>query len=77
MWLCRKDSWQYIEEESSVPDSKWKKDDGKALATIVLACERTQYSLVQQCKSVKQTWAALKKRHDHISIPASAVTVKK
>ena len=56
-----------VQAESSVQDSKWKKGDGEALATIVLAC-----------KSTKQAWAALKERHDNLSIPASSsvATVK-
>lgn len=77
MLLRRDDLWQYIEEEKAVNDVKWKTGDGKALATISLACERTQYSLIQPCKTSREAWHALKERHEKLSTTASAATVKR
>ena len=37
--LRRDDLWQFIEGESSSQDVEWKTADGKALATIALACD--------------------------------------
>ena len=40
MLLRREDLWHCIDENALPLDVKWKKADGKALATIVLVCER-------------------------------------
>ena len=45
--------------------------------TIVLACERQQYSLILPCKTSKDAWFALKNHHEKMSTPASAAAVKK
>ena len=49
--LRREDLWHCIDENGFPLDVKWKKADGKALETIVLACERQQYSLIQPSSS--------------------------
>lgn len=77
MLLRREDLWKYVETKTAAADENWKTADGKALASIVLACERTQYSLVQQCKTSREAWLSLKKRHEELSNPASASAVKK
>ena len=77
MLLRREDLWHCIDENALPLDVKWEKADGKALATIVLACERQQYSLIQSCKTSKDAWLALKNHHEKMSTPASAAAVKK
>ena len=67
------DLWHCIDEDASPLDVKWK----KALATIILACERQQYSLIQPRKTSKDAWFALKNHHEKMSTPASAAAVKK
>ena len=75
--LLRREDLRHCFNENALPvDVKWKKADGKALATIVLVCEQQQYSLIQPCKTSKDAWLALK-NHEKMSTPASAAAVKK
>lgn len=68
MLLRRDDLWQYVEAKAASTDAKWISADGKALATIALACERTQYTLIQPCKTSGEAWRVLKERHEKMSV---------
>lgn len=66
MFLVREELWNVVSEATPaapIPDA-WHKADKKALATIALSIEQSQYPLIKDCSTAKDMWEALKQYHE-------------
>ena len=55
--LCRDDLWEYVSESIPTADIRtvsWRKGDAKALGTITLVCEKSQFSIIRHCKHARE-----------------------
>lgn len=78
MLLMREDLWQFVEED--IPSSQlreWKKGNEKALATIVLSLDKSQYSYVNKCNNAKDAWLLLQDHYENKTLVSKISMLKK
>lgn len=62
MYLIREDLWRYVNNEISptnLQSSSWLRGDEKALATIALGCDKSQFALFRSCTHAREAWFAI------------------
>ncbi|KXJ69496.1 hypothetical protein RP20_CCG026793 [Aedes albopictus] len=78
MLLIREGLWKHISEEVPNPvTSEWKQGDDKARATIALFVEDNQHSIFRDCRTARETWEALKKHHQSVSLTSRVTLLKR
>lgn len=80
MFLCRDDLWKYVEDAipaENLQDNVWKRGNSKALATISLGCETSQFSLVRNQIFARNAWRELKNYHEKRTVLSMITLIKK
>lgn len=81
MLLIREELWHVITkpkpEEPDESDDDWDRDDQRALATIGLCLEESQYSLVKKKESAKEAWESLKAYHEKPNMSSRVSLLKR
>lgn len=66
MVLIREELWAVVEDELPAESSQtgaWKTKNMKALSTIALCVEKSQFPLIKKCESAKDSWKKLEEFH--------------
>lgn len=78
MLLIREELWHVIcDDEPDDPDEDWVRDDQRALATIGLCLEESQYSLIKKKTSAKLVWQSLKEYHEKPNMSSRVSLLKR
>lgn len=79
MLLCREDLWEYVSEpmpEQTARTAVWRKGDAKALGTIALGCEKSQFNIIRSCNHAKDAWGKLAEAHAHKTVVSRIALLK-
>lgn len=80
MLLIREDLWSYVETatpEERLQTAEWKRGNSKALATIALGCEKSQFALIRACILARDAWVKLHKHHEQRTILSKVTLIKR
>lgn len=80
MMLYREDLYKYVEDPVPVEnrqDNIWKSGNTKALATISLGCEKSQYSLIRNSNLAREAWQAIRNYHEKKTVYSKVSLIKK
>lgn len=79
MLLIREGLWRVVsvEQPEDVDDDDWQRDDERAVATIGLCLEDSQFSIIKKKKSAKDVWESLKTYHEKPNMTSRVSLLKR
>lgn len=77
MLLIREELWRVIDEEEPEDDEDWSRDDQRAMATIGLCLEESQYSIIKKKETAKEVWEALRTYHEKPNMTSRVSLLKR
>lgn len=79
MALRREDLWKFVEEQLPAElgrTSQWKSGNSKALATIALGCDKSQFGLIRNAVFAKEAWFCLEQHHERRTVMSKVTLLK-
>lgn len=79
MLLIREELWSVISDgkPEDADDDDWKRDDQRAIATIGLCLEDSQFSIIKKKESAKEVWESLKTYHEKPNMTSRVSLLKR